>query len=66
MIKKILLMVILTMAIAGCTAEDIAIWKEVSRERRNLRIGECLDRWDCQFQERVWRCDYSSYTSIIL
>ena len=46
MIKKILLMVILTMAIAGCTAEDIAIWKEVSRERRNLRIGECLDNGD--------------------
>jgi alpha-neurotoxin NTX-1 len=46
MIKKILLMVILTMAISGCTAEDIAIWKEVSRERRNLRIGECLDNGD--------------------
>lgn len=46
MIKKILLMVILTIAIAGCTAEDIAIWKEVSRERRNLRIGECLDNGD--------------------
>ena len=46
MIKKILSMVILTMAIAGCTAEDIAIWKEVSRERRNLRIGECLDNGD--------------------
>ena len=46
MIKKILLMVILTMAIACCTAEDIAIWKEVSRERRNLRIGECLDNGD--------------------
>ena len=28
MFKKILLMVILTMAVVGCTAEDRALWKE--------------------------------------
>ena len=46
MIKKILLMVILAMTLVGCSARDIALWKEVSRERRNLRIGECLDNED--------------------
>ena len=31
MFKKILLMIILTVAIMGCTAEDIAIWKNADR-----------------------------------
>ena len=43
MFKKILLMVILAMTLVGCSARDIALWKEVSRKHRNLRIGECLD-----------------------
>ena len=34
MFKKILLMIILTVAIIGCTAEDIALWKEAEQERR--------------------------------
>lgn len=46
MIKKILLMVILAMTFVGCSARDIALWKEVRREHRNLRIGECLDNGD--------------------
>ena len=40
MIKKILLMVILTMTLVGCSARDIALWKEASRERRNLDNGD--------------------------
>ena len=31
MFKKILLMIILVMAMIGCTAEDIAIWKDSDR-----------------------------------
>lgn len=31
MFKKILLLVILAMSVAGCTAEDIAIWKDSDR-----------------------------------
>ena len=46
MIKKILLMVILAMTLVGCSARDIALWKEVQRENRNLRIGECTDLGD--------------------
>ena len=34
MFKKILLMVILTVAIIGCSARDIALWKEAEQERR--------------------------------
>lgn len=34
MFKKILLMIILTVAVMGCTAEDIALWKEAEQERR--------------------------------
>ena len=34
MFKKILLMIILTVAIIGCSARDIALWKEAEQERR--------------------------------
>ena len=34
MFKKILLMVILAVAIIGCSARDIALWKEAEQERR--------------------------------
>ena len=34
MFKKILLMVILTMSVVGCTAHDMALWKEAKQERR--------------------------------
>jgi len=38
MFKKILLMIILTVAIIGCSARDIALWKE--SERRAAERGE--------------------------
>ena len=34
MFKKILLMIIFTVAIIGCSARDIALWKEAEQERR--------------------------------
>lgn len=34
------------MTLVGCSARDIALWKEVQRENRNLRIGECTDLGD--------------------
>ena len=34
MFKKILLLVILVMAMVGCTAHDMALWKEAKQERR--------------------------------
>ena len=34
MFKKILLLVILTVSIIGCSARDIALWKEAEQERR--------------------------------
>ena len=34
MFKKILLMIILIVAIIGCSARDIALWKEAEQERR--------------------------------
>ena len=33
MFKKILLMVILAMSVVGCSARDIALWKEAKQER---------------------------------
>ena len=33
MLKKILLMVILAMSVVGCTAHDMALWKEAKQER---------------------------------
>ena len=38
MFKKILLMIILTVAIIGCSARDIALWKEA--DRRAAERGE--------------------------
>ena len=45
MFKKILLMVILTVAIIGCSARDIALWKEAEQERRE-EGRECYKRAD--------------------
>ena len=42
MFKKILLLVILTMAIIGCSARDIALWKEA--DRRAAERGETCYR----------------------
>ena len=42
MFKKILLMIILTVAVMGCTAEDIALWKEA--DRRAAERGETCYR----------------------
>ena len=38
MFKKILLMIILTVAIMGCTAEDMALWKEAKQERKERGV----------------------------
>ena len=45
MFKKILLMVIIAVAVIGCTAEDIAIWKNAGR-RAAERGVECYERND--------------------
>ena len=54
MFKKILLMVILATSVVGCTAEDIAIWKDSDRRmaERGVRCYEdssgyyyCKDRY---------------------
>ena len=54
MFKKILLMIILTVAIIGCSARDIALWKEAKQDRieRGVRCFEdssgyyyCKDRY---------------------
>ena len=43
MFKKILLLVIFAIAMVGCTAEDIAIWKDA--DRRDAERGvECYRR----------------------
>ena len=42
MFKKILLLIILTVAVMGCTAEDIAIWKDA--DRRAAERGETCYR----------------------
>ena len=42
MFKKILLMIILTVAIIGCSARDIALWKE--SDRRASERGETCYR----------------------
>ena len=34
MFKKILLMIILVMSVVGCSARDIALWKEAEQGRR--------------------------------
>ena len=43
MFKKILLMVIISVAVIGCTAEDIAIWKNSGR-RASERGVKCYER----------------------
>ena len=45
MFKKILLMVIIAVAVIGCTAEDIAIWKNAGR-RAAERCVKCYERDD--------------------
>ena len=45
MFKKILLMIILTVAIIGCSARDIALWKEAEQERRE-EGRRCFKRAD--------------------
>ena len=45
MFKKILLMVIIAVAVIGCTAEDIAIWKNAGR-RAAERGEKCYERND--------------------
>ena len=42
MFKKILLLVILTVSIIGCSARDIALWKE--SDRRAAERGETCYR----------------------
>ena len=45
MFKKILLMIILTVAIMGCSARDIALWKEAKQEREERGV-KCYERAD--------------------
>ena len=45
MFKKILLLVILATSVVGCTAEDIAIWKDSDR-RMAERGVRCFKRAD--------------------
>ena len=45
MFNKILLMVILTVAIIGCSARDIALWKEAKQERIERGV-KCYKRAD--------------------
>lgn len=45
MFKKILLLVILVMAIVGCTAHDMALWKEAKQEMRESGV-KCYERAD--------------------
>ena len=54
MFKKILLITILVMAIVGCTAHDMALWKEAKQERieegrrcyrRNDGFAYCVDKY---------------------
>ena len=45
MFKKILLMVILAMSVVGCSARDIALWKEAKQERKERGV-KCYKRAD--------------------
>ena len=54
MFKKILLLVILAVAMVGCTAHDMALWKEAKQERieegrrcyrRNDGVAYCVDKY---------------------
>lgn len=43
--KRIILMVGFVMAIVGCSARDIALWKEVDRENAEKGV-RCYERAD--------------------
>ena len=43
MFKKILLLIILVMAMVGCTAHDMALWKEAKQERKERGV-RCYER----------------------
>ena len=45
MMKRILLMIILTISVVGCSARDIELWKE-AREDRIERGERCYKRSD--------------------
>ena len=54
MFKKIFLMVILTMAVVGCSAHDMALWKDSDRRaaergircyRRASGTAYCVDKY---------------------
>ena len=45
MFKKIFLMVILTMTVVGCSAHDMALWKE-AREDMRKEGRKCYKRAD--------------------
>jgi len=54
MFKKILLIVILAMSVVGCTAHDMALWKEAKQENRERGVkcyrdesgyAYCVDRY---------------------
>ena len=52
MFKKILLLIILVMAMVGCTAHDMALWKEARRESKEDRCyrdssgyAYCVDKY---------------------
>ena len=45
MFKKILLLVILAMSVVGCSARDIALWKEAKQEREERGV-KCYKRAD--------------------
>ena len=45
MFKKILLLVILAMSVVGCSAQDIALWKEAKQERKERGV-KCYERAD--------------------
>ena len=45
MFKKILLMIILTVAVMGCSARDIALWKEAKQDRIERGVS-CYKRAD--------------------
>ena len=38
MLKKILLLAILAMSVVGCTAHDMALWKEAKQERKERGV----------------------------
>ncbi|ERL25070.1 MULTISPECIES: hypothetical protein [unclassified Leptotrichia] len=38
MFKKIVLIVVLAMSVVGCTAHDMALWKEAKQERKERGV----------------------------